>query len=52
MLPADCPFLSSNLISESEVHLTFSSNANFAAFSIINQSSRNLVGQVITGLLL
>ena len=48
MLPADCPFLSTSLISEREGHEAFFPNANSAACSIISQSSLNLVGHVIT----
>jgi hypothetical protein len=50
MLPADFPLASFNLISVNDVQLTPLSKKKEAASSVISQSSRKRIGQVITAL--
>ncbi len=48
MLPAGFPSMSFSLTSDRDVHFASGGKANLAASSIIDQSSRNLTGHVIT----
>ena len=49
ILPADLPLASLSLTSVKELHLVSSGKKKDAASSMISQSSRNLIGQVMAG---